>query len=426
MALGIRKITENVVDDGRSLVMIKNKFKDNDAVPDGALIVNTFNRSVEMKTAKGVSQRLNGEKSIADLSITTNLLQINSVTNSKIANNAVTEDKIQNDSISTYKIKDKAITELKIADESINTTKLQTDSVTTNKIIDYAIIESKLAPLSISTSKIQNKAILAEKIEDKQILSNHLNDASVTEDKIANNAITELKIAEGAISNNKIQNNTITYDKFSDNAKAMIQSEIEKEVNKQIESVKNELESKLDRLIMHDGNGNINGANNSTVIKNLSITGDFECANNIKCSGDIQGQRVYFMTYKDLAEGYIPGEELNTGDIVAMGVDGKIYKAKSMNDCIVGVVSEEFANCFGATKEELATNEKIAVGMIGQIHVNVKGPVRLGQRITISASDPGVGVANWINGMNIGKALETIECNDYSQINKVLVQVKPV
>jgi hypothetical protein len=64
--------------------------------------------------------------------------------------------------------------------------------------------------------------------------------------------------------------------------------------------------------------------------------------------------------------------------------------------------------------------------MIGQIHVKVKGPVRLGQRISISFSDPGIGIANWMNsGHNIGQALETIEC-DFDEVHTVLVQVRPM
>ena len=128
----------------------------------------------------------------------------------------------------------------------------------------------------------------------------------------------------------------------------------------------------------------------------------------------------------DIAEGYIPGELLEPGDIVAMHEDGKVYKAKSINDCIVGVVSNEYANCFGASKEELLSGTKVAVGLIGKIHVNVKGPVRLGQRISVSLSDAGVGVANWMNAMNIGQALETKSDCDFDTIHKVLVQVRPM
>ena len=65
---------------------------------------------------------------------------------------------------------------------------------------------------------------------------------------------------------------------------------------------------------------------------------------NIHCTGDIEGKRVYFMTYQDLAEAYEPGEYLEPGDIVALHEDGLVYKAESTDVCIVGVISDEFAN----------------------------------------------------------------------------------
>jgi hypothetical protein len=127
----------------------------------------------------------------------------------------------------------------------------------------------------------------------------------------------------------------------------------------------------------------------------------------------------------DIAEGYIPGEKLEAGDIVAMHEDGKVYKAVSINDCVVGVVSNEYANCFGASEEEILAGEKVAVGMIGKIHVKVKGPTRLGQRISIAPFDAGVGCANWMNNNNIGQVLETVECA-HDKIHTVLVQVRPM
>ena len=162
-----------------------------------------------------------------------------------------------------------------------------------------------------------------------------------------------------------------------------------------------------------------NGTYTSTPLSNI------KCSGNITCSGDINGKRVYYMTYQDLAEAYIPGEELEAGDIVAIHEDGKVYKAEAMNDCIVGVISDEFANCLGATKEELFNGSKVAVGMIGKVHVKVKGPVQLGQQIIVSLSDEGVGCPSSSNVMGIGKALETIDC-EFDEIHKVLVQIRPM
>ena len=131
------------------------------------------------------------------------------------------------------------------------------------------------------------------------------------------------------------------------------------------------------------------------------------------------------MTYQDLAEAYIPGEHLEPGDIVAMREDGLVYKANAFDQCIVGVVSDEFANCLGATIEEIEKGWKVAVGTVGKVHVNVRGPVKLGQKIQVVGADLGIGNATWTSTNNIGKSLETIECG-LDEVNKVLVQIRPM
>jgi hypothetical protein len=106
-----------------------------------------------------------------------------------------------------------------------------------------------------------------------------------------------------------------------------------------------------------------------------------------------------------------------------MHEDGKVYKAESINDCIVGVISDEFANCLGATKEELFNGSKVAVGMIGKVLVKVKGPIKIGQQVAVSLSDLGIGCAS--NSRGIGQALHSIDC-DFDEINEVLVQIRPM
>jgi hypothetical protein len=113
--------------------------------------------------------------------------------------------------------------------------------------------------------------------------------------------------------------------------------------------------------------------------------------------------------------------------IVAVREDGKVYKANTTDNCIVGVISDEFANCLGATKEELFSGKKVAVGMIGKVHVKVKGPIKLGQSIGISSSDEGIGygLSKTSNMVGIGKALESIDC-DFDEVHEILVQIRPM
>lgn len=302
--------------------------------------------------------------------VATKNIQNYAVTNEKLGNKAVTYDKIADNTITTNQIANTPPVNANEADRRIATANLQDDVITTPKIKDHAVTGAKIAPSSIATGHIQDGAITTSKLAD----------GAVTTNKLANGAVTNEKIAQGAISKDKLD--AAVFDT-------------------------------VERAVLHDGNMNVTGELGSSALNNITVR------------GDIRANRVYNVIYMDIAEGYIPGEELEAGDIVAMHEDGKVYKATTINDCIVGVVSEEFANCLGASKEELFSYEKIAVGMIGKIHVKVKGPVRLGQRISISASEPGVGVANWMNNNNIGQALETINC-DFDEIHTVLVQVRPM
>ena len=139
---------------------------------------------------------------------------------------------------------------------------------------------------------------------------------------------------------------------------------------------------------------------------------------NISCNGVITASKVYNAVYNDLAEGYIPGEKLEPGDIVEIREDGKVYKAEYNSNKIVGVVSDEFADCYGASVKEIKSGEKIAVGLIGKVHVKVKGAVKIGD--TICCLEQGIGAS--FNGRKIGKALETKHENG---IYKVLCLIYP-
>ena len=150
---------------------------------------------------------------------------------------------------------------------------------------------------------------------------------------------------------------------------------------------------------------------------------DLYVSGNIYAHGNIEGLRVYNMAYSDLAEGYIPGEELEPGDIVELREDGKVYKAyaNGLSAAIVGVVSDEFAACYGATEAEIVNGEKVAVALIGRVHVKVQGPIRLGQEVRVN-NIPGVGRAWSSNKFTIGRALETVRENGE---HKVLCLVRP-
>jgi hypothetical protein len=428
MALGIKKITESVIEDGRSLIMIGTfntaannntgaieNFDENRAIPIGALLSSPDGAAVRIKVGENEQVRLNADET----------LEIQSVTNRILADNSVTTLKIKDQNVTTAKLADSSVTTIKIKDLNVTTEKLADACVTTPKLANYAVTDKKIANGAVITDKIKDSAVTTIKIKDSAITTSKILDSAVTENKIANNAVTYYKIKDSAVIEDKIANGAVTTPKISDGAVteskidaaflAKFKDQIRAQTDNQIRIALNEfrMQYRIDNMVRHDGQRNVNGTNDSTPIINL------------KCSGDIEGNRVYFMTYQDLAEAYVPGEDLEAGDIVAMHEDGKVYKAESMNDCIVGVISNEFANCFGATKEELFNGSKVAVGMIGKVHVKVKGPVSLGQKITVSLSEPGAGMAWSYSSDCIGKALETIDC-DFDEINEVLVQIRPM
>ena len=470
MGRGIKKISENVIADKRSLTLVTTSgglssntetvdlvgIRDTEAMPLGMLNVNYGNLGLSMKVDTNKWSKLDARNTLVSKTVNSNLIgngevkSINigdrAVTTAKIADNAVTCKKIYNKApangsedlrIATDNLQDQVVTTPKIANANVTTVKIADNAVTTGKIKDGNIVTSKLfnecvtnvkmAPDAVSTDKIQNNAVTCDKIadgiqgsKDLRIATKNLQDQVITNPKLANGSVNAIKIATGGIATNNYQNYSVTEIKLADDVISTIKLKNHCVTKEKIapgaidlDCLGPDISDIINRAVVHDGNGNVTGENRSTVL------------NDIKALGDIYARRVYNVVYMDIAEAYIPGEDLEPGDIVAMHEDGMIYKASSIRDCIVGVVSNEYASCFGASKEELLSKQKVAVGMIGQIHVKVKGPVRLGQRITMSVSDAGIGVANWMNNNNIGQALETIDC-DFNEIHTVLVQVRPM
>ena len=430
MALGIKKITESVVEDERSLIMLgklnsdksKVQFDDNKAVPNGAIITSGTG-TLRIKSGENAQVKINANTSIATKSITKNEIGDYQILNIHLNKS---DAKDVDRSVANHNIRDFAVTTTKIKDGNVTTVKLHDNAVTTEKIYDKAVTEDKLANSAVTTAKIKDLAVTHLKLAKNSVLTDKIVDNNVTRDKLSAEVREELNGLRRDI--DSLQDELTNFKKQVENDFKLLRSEMNSKLaeleNKMVNHVENQINKyNLKNAVIHynyDVLGTkTNGTYTSTPLSNLRCTG------NITCSGDINGKRVYYMTYQDLAEAYIPGEELEPGDIVAIHEDGKVYKAEAMNDCIVGVISDEFANCLGATKEELFNGSKVAVGMIGKVHVKVKGPVQLGQQIIVSLSDEGIGCPSSSNVMGIGKALETIDC-EFDEIHKVLVQIRPM
>lgn len=466
MADGIKKISENVTIDKRALVITDPTVPDNDAISIGALQSNPASKGLKIKVAKNAYSLFDAAQFIMNATIVTSLLKDGCVTEPKLGLKSVSEPKLADDAVSTRTVIDlnitepkiglKAVTETKIGDQALINRHYKDKSITNEKVTDNTLENVKFKDKTLTNSKIADATIIDTLIANKAIKNRHLDinivnnenlaDESVYGSKIkikgveqkhlANNAVNTINILNGAVTGEKIPNkeigqehlkdqsvNTIHYaDKSITNIKLATDSVGNINlINKSV--TKNKLGDDVVKLIgdpvQYDSDNNV------ALRKNLNVNG------NIDAVGSITATKVYNAVFMDIAEGYIPeeGQIFVPGDIVSVNEKGKLEKATpgdtENEGCpIVGVVSDEYAACYGATEEELKEGKKIAVGLIGKVHVNVAGPVKLGDKIGLFKS--GYGASNKTNNIVkdyiIGKALES---NENAELKKVLCLIYP-
>ena len=460
MHKGIKKISENVISEGRALTLTNGSINDNGVFPVGTLRCNPTTKGLEYKAGNNTFSKFDAAGMLLDGSIIERLLATDSVTTVKIKDGNVTTPKLADKSVTTPKLADGAVTTIKVGDGQITESKLANASVTSVKIKDrnvisskiglkqildehigdgqvtnrtlsnYAVTEIKLATDSVTTNKIKDRNVTHTKlaegsvygtiIPNEGIETNHLASNCVTTSKLANGAVTTVKVADKQITEPKLDDNSVstrvlinksvTSSKLADNS---VTTNHIQDNSITINKLSPELKNDLEKVVKYDEYDNVILKNNLTV--NGKIT----------ANGDIEGARVLNAVYMDLAEAYIPGEELEPGDIVELRYDGKVYKAYNehmINSTIVGVVSDEYASCFGATKEELETGSKVAVGLIGKVHVKINGQCNIGMKV--EAFHNGVGQASYCNSGSrlIGKCLEQ---KTSTGVDKVLCLIYP-
>lgn len=448
MGAGIKKLSENVVAIGRALTLSNETVADNSVIPIGTLRCNPTTNGLSFKKANNSYMPFDAASTLALDSITSNLLKNSCVITTKIADLNVTEAKLANLSVTSGKLGNLAVTETKIANNAVTGAKLAENTVTSSKyanasitgikimentidgskLLDNTIPTTKYMNLSVTGAKIANNTIEGIKLLDKSvtnskladgsvhgnaiadggILTSKYADASITQGKIANGAIIQTHIAVGGVAGINLQNNSVTNDKLADNtvtSQKIADGAITglKYANLSISKGKltPDLANDIDNSVKYEGN-------------NVNLKGSLNVTGNIEAQGNITGARVYNATYMDLAEAYTPGEKLEVGDIVSIREDGKVYKCDDMLDTgIVGVVSDMYAACYGASYTELQRGDKVAVGLIGKVPVKVYGAVTTGQAILPFSNGVGYGcLANDVREYRIGKALETKETED--------------
>ena len=461
MSYGIKKISENVIQPGRAITIVDTKLLDNDNFAIGTLRIDTEKKGLTYKIARDTFGKFDAlevlidqtvveqlikdqnvtERKIKDTDVTTRKIRDLNVTTEKINNFAVIEEKIGPSAVTTSKIKDLNVTEQKLATDSVTTIKIKDGSIMTSKIFDeqvttskialYAVTELKLATNSVTTPKIKDESVTTEKIApfaiigdlipDRQIGTRHLIDQAVVTSKLGDASVTEIKIADSSVTTPKIADFSITNPKYADlsittQKLANLTVTTEKLANACVtkDKVDAEILHVLDNAVLYDE------ADNVTLKNNLNVKND------IIAEGTITGAKVYNMAYMDLAEGYVPGEPLEAGDVVEVRHDGKVYKTtKEKLGTVVGVVSDEYAACYGATQEEIELGTKVAVALCGKVHVKVSDMnIHIGDKLVANK----VGRASKANIFNkrrgiIGKALEPCACMGYN--HKVLCLVGP-
>lgn len=456
MAEGIRKINEYVMMPGRTIVVTDPNLSFTN-FETGTLLIDA-NANVKVKKSaqtdwinftpsnlflnKSISSNLIAdgtitnqqiasatilEKNIKDSEITTSKILDSAITTVKISNSAVTNDKILDSTIRNEKIVNGTLTNIKFADLTIETGKLKDACITTAKINTSAVTTDKINALAVTTAKINDAAVTTGKINDSAVTEIKIATNAVTTTKISDSAVTSAKITDAAITASKINNGAVTTAKIA-NA-AVTTAEIgnsavttSKLIDGAVTTIKigdNQVTSdKLSKALM----SSINTSVKLDATGIASVNGGLYVRNNITCDGNITASKVFNAVYNDLAEGYEPGEFLVPGTVVEIREDGKVYKASIFSQSIVGVISDEFAECYGASEEELASGKKVAVGLIGKVHVLVNGSVQVGQRIVAIGDGLAGASSGSVHFGTVGKALET--SNEQGQ-NKVLCLIYP-
>ena len=469
---GIKKINENVVAPYRSLTIVNNALPDNTNWQRGTLKCDPDKSGLMYKSANGKFDLFDATYILQPNTVTSALIKDGTIQTVDLANGCVTNDKIANRTINHMKLQyqtltadelannsviertilDRNVTSRKIATKNIleehfanaciSNRCLQNNSVSSLNIMDSAVTESKICNNSVSGAKIIDEAITYQKIAPytiiggentvingeivqgriaKDTITNYnLQDYTITSVKIITGGVDNRCIADEAVDSRKIKPKTIVNSCIAD--KTITSTQIgdgalktNNYADKSITKTKlaDDIYDAVNNAVVYDNEGNVKMLRTDkcdVTIGSADANGKSKANGSLTVYGNVRADRVYNMAYADLAEGYVPGEELQPGDIVEYREDGKVYKAEyNVPGVVVGIVSDEYAACYGATEEEIKSGEKVAVGLIGRIHVNVTGPTVIGQDIMVSYRDKGLGEALFGFGHKIGKVLETTE-----------------
>jgi hypothetical protein len=143
--------------------------------------------------------------------------------------------------------------------------------------------------------------------------------------------------------------------------------------------------------------------------------------------GDLVAARVYNAVYNDYAEYFLKDDNtLKPGDLVITNPDGDGYvKSRHAYDkLVVGVYSDDYAQCIGGEGKETDKENYAAIGMAGRVRVKVIGKVEKGD-LLVSSDIPGVAMVSkeYKLGTIIGKVLENSNEDSIRRIQTLILNM---
>lgn len=467
MAYGVRKVNEFIIRDGRALILTQNIATGSsqeqwDSLADGTIYLNPETGNLQYKKKDNPIKtwsRLLPENIFDEKSIHGVLLADNTITTSKYGKLSINQDALQKDCIDSSNIMEGGLTNKNFLQNSISGNKLEEASVNGAKVINNtldgikicdssldanikikrnsitsrcygleSIINEALAKKSIKGENIADNTIVNENYGKNSIDDSILKDSTLTNRVLAENCIEEKNIQRSSISNllikdkavntPKIDDNAITSIKISEQAvgsRAIADEAIKTKHIKKREVTAECLEESVqetlrEAIVLKDGKARIAGT--------LQVDKDIVSSSDKVYS--ITGFKVYNPIFADFAEGFVAAEPLEAGDIVEIDKHTCVRKASRFSKRIIGVVSEEYGICLGASEKEIESGAKVAIGMLGKIHITIIGKVDAGDFIVSCGDGIGYATKKYVSGAIVGKALE--DKNNF-KIGKVLCLV---
>lgn len=165
------------------------------------------------------------------------------------------------------------------------------------------------------------------------------------------------------------------------------------------------------------GNVNLTAAN----VGALPISGG-TISGNLTVTGTITGSKVYNAVWNaDYAEGFdYEGNRPKLGEIVELCGNNKVRMACAGSDMVIGVCSNTYWALAGCGIDEIKSGAKVAVGIMGQLPIKVRGAVKYGDYI-VCAGD-GIGEASTAPSLGkvVGRAMESNASAEVKNVNCII------